>query len=85
MLYKQGSGAQQHLKNLKEQEGCELLSKLQKLETQSDLLISNSLEDIRDSYTLHAFTMSLIMSQDFDLVKQQRTLFDKHMDASKVI
>lgn len=70
MIYKQGEGSPQHLKALKEQEGCELQSKLNKLESQSDLLVSNDLEDVRDSYTLHAFTMSLIMSQDFDLVKK---------------
>lgn len=69
MLYKNGEGAPQHLKALSEQEGCELQSKLAKLEGQSDLLASSDLEDVRECYTLHAFTMSLVMSQDFDLVK----------------
>ena len=56
-----------------------------KLPKQCDLLVSESLEDIRECFRLHAFTMSLLMGQYFDLVKQQRVMFESHMDPAKVV
>ena len=61
MLYKGGNGSQEHIKVLEEQEGCELASKLERVPMQSDLFVSNDIEDVRDSYALHASTMSLLM------------------------
>lgn len=75
MLFKDGQGAPEHLKLLREQEGCELESRLAKVKRESQLLIDNSLDDVRASFCLHALTMNLLMGQYFDLVKQQKPLF----------
>lgn len=61
MIYKNGAGAPEHLKVLQEQEGCDLASHLAKLPQQCDLLVSNSLDDVRSCFRLHAFTLSLLM------------------------
>ena len=69
MIYKNGSGDPAHLKALQEQEGCDLGSRLAKLPQRCDLLVSESQEDIRECFKLHAFTIVLLMGQYFDLVK----------------
>lgn len=70
LLYKGGKGQPEHLKALKAQEGCELTSKLAKFPQQCELLVSEEANDVRDCFSLHAFTLSLLMGQYFDLVKQ---------------
>ena len=62
-----------------------MASRLGKVSETCELLVSTSLEDVRDCFRLHAFTMSLLMGQYFDLVKQQRVMFEKNLDPAKIV